>query len=236
VRPKGSLRAFIELHIEQGPILESEGLDLGFVKTIVGITQREVEIIGRADHAGTTPMDMRCNALLAASEAALFLDRAAREAGEGTVGTIGRMEVYPGGSNIVPGKVFFTIDVRSADIERLERVVNTFGSFLKDMEKKHGVTVSVKDKLTVPPVDLCLEILGLFEEEAGKLGYSAKVMQSGAGHDAMIMASITDAGLLFVPSRGGRSHCPEEWTDYEQIKKGVDVIIGTVLALAEASS
>lgn len=236
VRPKGSLRAFIELHIEQGPILESEGLDLGFVKTIVGITQREVEIIGRADHAGTTPMDMRCNALLAASEAALFIDRAAREAGEGTVGTIGRMEVYPGGSNIVPGKVFFTIDVRSADIERLERVVNTFGSFLKDMEKKHGVTVSVKDKLTVPPVDLCLEILGLFEEEAGKLGYSAKVMQSGAGHDAMIMASITDAGLLFVPSRGGRSHCPEEWTDYEQIKKGVDVIIGTVLALAEASS
>ena len=235
IRTEGSLKAFIEMHIEQGPILESEGTDLGLVKTIVGISQREVEILGRPDHAGTTPMDMRCNALLAASEAVLFLDRAAKEAAGGTVGTVGRMEVFPGGANIVPGRVFFTIDVRSADMSKLEQVTGSFAAFLKELEKKHGVTISLTDKLTVRPVEMSAEILGLFGAEAAKRGYSSKVMQSGAGHDAMIMASAADVGLVFVPSKGGRSHCPEEWTDYGQIKKGVDVVLGAVLSLAKAA-
>ncbi len=234
VRPKGSLKAFIELHIEQGPILEAEGLDVGIVKTIVGITQQEVEILGRPDHAGTTPMDMRANALLAASEAALFLDRAAREAGEGTVGTIGRMEVFPGGANIVPGRVFFTVDIRSVNNEKVTGLVSSLGAFLKEMETKHGVRTSITEKITVAPVHMSEEIVGLFTEEAKKRGYSMRSMQSGAGHDAMIMAGITDVGLVFVPSKGGRSHCPEEWTDYEQIAKGVNVILGAVLSLAGA--
>ena len=234
VRPKGSLKAFIEMHIEQGPILESGGTDLGLVKTIVGISQREVEILGRPDHAGTTPMDMRCNALTAAAEAVLFLDRAAKEAAGGTVGTVGRMEVFPGGANIVPGRVFFTIDVRSVYMEKLEQVTGSFAAFLKELEKKHGVTISVTDKLTVRPVEMSAEILGLFEAEAAKRSYTSKVMQSGAGHDAMIMASAADVGLVFVPSKGGRSHCPEE-TDYGQIKKGVDVVLGAVLSLAKAA-
>jgi amidase, hydantoinase/carbamoylase family len=234
VRPEGSLKAFIEMHIEQGPILESSGTDLGLVKTIVGISQRDVEILGRPDHAGTTPMDMRRNALVAAAEAVLFLDRAAKEAAGGTVGTVGRMEVFPGGTNIVPGRVFFTIDVRSVYLEKIEQVTGSFAAFLKELEKKHGVTISVTDKLTVRPVEMSEEILNLFREEAAKRGYSSKVMQSGAGHDAMIMASATDVGLVFVPSKGGRSHCPDEWTDYGQIKKGVDVVLGAVLSLAKA--
>jgi allantoate deiminase len=234
VRPKGSLKAFIELHIEQGPILEAEGIEIGIVKTIVGITQQEVEILGRPDHAGTTPMDMRANALLAASEAALFLDGAAKEAGEGTVGTVGRMEVFPGGANIVPGRVFFTVDIRSVNNGKLEGVVSSLGLFLKEMEKKYGVTASMKEKIKVAPVEMSREIFDLFSTEAEKRGYSTKTMQSGAGHDAMIMAAVTDVGLIFVPSKGGRSHCPEEWTDYEQIRKGVDVILGTVLSLSGA--
>lgn len=234
VRPKGSLKAFIELHIEQGPILEAEDLDVGIVKTIVGITLQEVEILGRPDHAGTTPMDMRANALLAASEAALFLDRAARDAGEGTVGTIGRVEVFPGGANIVPGRVFFTVDIRSVNNEKATGLVSSLGAFLKEMETKYGVTTSMTEKLAVAPVQMSEEITCLFTEEAKKRGYSMRSMQSGAGHDAMIMAEITNAGLLFVPSKGGRSHCPEEWTDYEQIAKGANVILGAVLSLAGA--
>lgn len=233
VRPAGSLKAFIEMHIEQGPILENEGLEAGLVKTIVGIAQKEVEILGRADHAGTTPMEMRCNALTAASEAVLFLDGAARKAGGGTVGTVGRMEVYPGGTNIVPGRVFFTIDVRAAEMNRITTVTDAFGEFLKSLEKR-GVEVRVTDRITVAPVDMSPEIVALFDGEAKRRGYSRKVMQSGAGHDAMIMAGITETGLVFVPSKGGRSHCPEEWTDFDQIKKGVDIVLGAILSLAEA--
>lgn len=233
VRPEGSLRAFIEMHIEQGPILESEGIDLGFVRTIVGINQQEVEIVGRADHSGTTPMNMRKNALAAAAKAVLFLDEAARAAGNGTVGTVGKMEVFPGGTNIVPGRVLFTVDIRSSEKEKLEALVTAFEKFLKKLGQEQGVQISMTQKLRVNPVQMSEEILGLFFAEAEKRGYSSKRMQSGAGHDAMIMASVAETGLVFVPSKGGRSHCPEEWTDCSQIKKGVDVILGVLLTLAE---
>ena len=233
-RPAGSLKAFLELHIEQGPVLEEESTEIGIVDIIVGMTQKEVEITGRADHAGTTPMDMRANALLAAMEGGLFLDRAAREAGGGTVGTVGQMEVFPGGTNIVPGRVLFTIDVRSADMAKVEKVVQSFEAFLKDLEKRHSVTAAVTEKITVQPAKMSDEIMALFEEEARARGYSHKVMVSGAGHDSMIMAPVAPTAMVFVPSKGGRSHCPEEWTDFGQIKKGADVMLGAVLSLAKA--
>lgn len=234
VRPEGSLRAFIEMHIEQGPILEAEGTDLGFVRTIVGIHQQEVEIVGRPDHSGTTPMDMRKNALTAAAKAVLFLDEAARAAGGGTVGTVGKMEVFPGAMNIVPGRVLFTVDIRSSEKEKLEALMTAFEKFLKKIEQEQGVQISMTEKIRVNPVQMSEEMCGLFFAEAEKRGYSSKRMQSGAGHDAMFMASVAETGLVFVPSKGGRSHCPEEWTDYAQIKKGVDVILGVLLTLAEA--
>lgn len=233
VRPEGSLRAFMEMHIEQGPVLESEGIDLGIVRTIVGIHQKEVEILGRADHSGTTPMDMRKNALAAAAKAVLFLDEAARAAGAGTVGTVGKMEVYPGGTNIVPGRALFTVDIRSSEKEKLESLVTAFEKFLTKLGEEEGVEISVTEKLRVDPVKMSEKLCALFLAEAEKRGYSSKRMQSGAGHDAMMMASVAETGLVFVPSRGGRSHCPEEWTDCAQIKKGVDVILGVLLTLAQ---
>lgn len=234
-RSAGSLRAFLELHIEQGPVLERDSTEIGIVDVIVGMTQKEVEIRGRADHAGTTPMAMRANALLAAMEGGIFLDRAAREAGGGTVGTVGRMEVFPGGTNIVPGRAVFSIDVRSADMAKVDGVVRSFEAFLGDLEEKHGVTAVVTEKVTVQPAKMSCEIMALFEKEAKGRSYSHKVMVSGAGHDSMIMAAITPAAMVFVPSKGGRSHCPEEWTDFSQIKKGADVMLGAVLALAKGS-
>lgn len=235
VRNPEDLKAFIELHIEQGPVLESETLDAGFVSTIVGITRFDIEIEGRADHAGTTPMHMRKDALLASLEVAKTVHDVAYAKGEGTVGTVGIMQIYPGGANIVPGKAFFTVDIRSVEQRNIEDIVKEMKKTLELVSARMGVSVHMERKISVPPIHLDKKIRGIFEQEANHRGISYRTMVSGAGHDAMIMASLTRVGLLFVPSKGGRSHCPEEWTDYEQLKKGVDIALGTILKLAEAN-
>ncbi|WP_286847615.1 MULTISPECIES: Zn-dependent hydrolase [Aminobacterium] len=234
IRQPEDLKAFIELHIEQGPVLETESMEVGIVNTIVGITRYDIEITGRADHAGTTPMHMRKDALLAALEVARDVHHAASEKGEGTVGTVGKLVVYPGGSNIVPGKVLFTVDIRSTEQKNIENVVSRMKDTLNRIEKSEGFTIQIEQKLLIPPVRLSREIQTYFIEEAKKRGIRYRSMVSGAGHDAMIMADLTEVGLIFVPSKDGRSHCPEEWTDYEQLKKGVDVVLGTVMKIAKA--
>ncbi|MDD2205874.1 MAG: Zn-dependent hydrolase [Aminobacterium sp.] len=235
IRNPEDLKAFIELHIEQGPVLESESLDVGFVSTIVGITRYDIEIEGRADHAGTTPMHMRKDALLASFEVAKAIHDAAYAKGEGTVGTVGKLVVYPGGANIVPGKVFFTVDIRSVEQGNIEDVVKEMKETLEYVSHQMGVSVHMEQKLAIPPVHLADEIRGIFEEEAIGRNIRYRHMVSGAGHDAMIMASLTNVGLIFVPSKDGRSHCPEEWTDYEQLKKGIDIALGAILRLSEAN-
>lgn len=230
-RPE-DLKAFFELHIEQGPVLEAEGIDVGVVETIVGIVEYEVEITGRPDHAGTTPMTMRADALVAASRVIQAVERLAREAGGGAVGTVGRLEVAPGAANIVPGRVRFTVDFRAKDGRTLADLVAGLKKALHEACQGE-VTFNLTEKLSVPPVVLPESIRELFVREAEARGISTKVMLSGAGHDAMVLAGLTDVGLIFVPSRGGRSHCPEEWTDYAALKKGVDVLLGTILQIAE---
>lgn len=230
-RPE-DLKAFFELHIEQGPVLEAEGIDVGVVDTIVGIVEYEVEITGRPDHAGTTPMTMRADALVAASRVIQAVERLAREAGGGAVGTVGRLEVAPGAANIVPGRVRFTVDFRAKDGRTLADLVAGLKKALHEACQGE-VTFNLTEKLSVPPVVLPESIRELFVREAEARGISTKVMLSGAGHDAMVLAGLTDVGLIFVPSRGGRSHCPEEWTDYAALKKGVDVLLGTILQIAE---
>ncbi len=126
------------------------------------------------------------------------------------------------------------MDIRSSEKEKLESLVTAFEKFLMKLGEEEGVEISMTEKLRVDPVKMSEKLCALFLAEAEKRGYSSKRMQSGAGHDAMMMASVAETGLVFVPSRGGRSHCPEEWTDCAQIKKGVDVILGVLLTLAEA--
>jgi allantoate deiminase len=230
-RPE-DLKAFFELHIEQGPVLEAAGIDVGVVETIVGIVEYEVEIGGRPDHAGTTPMTMRADALVAASRVVQAVERLAREAGGGAVGTVGRLEVAPGAANIVPGRVRFTVDFRAKDGRTLADLVAGLKTALHEACQGE-LTFTLTEKLSVPPVVLPEAIRALLVREAEARGISTKVMLSGAGHDAMVMAGLTDVGLIFVPSRGGRSHCPEEWTDYAALKKGVDVLLGTILQIAE---
>ena len=228
------IKAFIELHIEQGPILEHDGIDVGLVETIVGIDQWEVVITGRPDHAGTTPMNMRADALVAATDIIMQVNLLAIAAGAGTVATVGKMQVSPGAGNIVPGRVAFTIDIRSSDKDKIYLISESVKQAVEKLPSKYnGIVSQLTPRLSIAPVQLSPGILKLMETEGRFCGISTKRMLSGAGHDAMVMAGLTEVGLIFVPSRNGRSHSPEEWTDYRQLSQGVDLALRTILQLAE---
>ncbi|RAK07899.1 allantoate deiminase [Halanaerobium saccharolyticum] len=233
-RDPEKLKAFIELHIEQGPVLENEEKDVGIVDFVVGINQIRVKVVGRADHAGTTPMDMRKDTLSSAAEVISEIKNFAFEAGNGTVATVGTLDVKPGAANIVPAEVEFSVDIRSKELNCIEEVRDKIDNALADIKAEYDVDYSVQNMLMVEPVELSQEIFNTFKEESKRIGLNSKEMISGAGHDAMIMAAITDVGLIFVPSKNGRSHTPEEWTDYEDLQKGIELVYHTVLKVGES--
>lgn len=233
-RDPKELKAFIELHIEQGPVLEKEAKDVGIVDFIVGINQIRVKVKGRADHAGTTPMEMRQDALSGAAGVIAEIKDYALKAGSGTVATVGELSLKPGAANIVPAEVEFSVDIRSKKVGSIQKVRSELKEALEEIAAGAELEYSVEELLMVEPVELAPEILNIFKEEAQKLGLKSREMISGAGHDAMIMAEITDVGLIFVPSRDGRSHSPEEWTDYQDLQKGIELIYQTVLKVGEA--
>ncbi len=230
-RNPDDIKAFIELHIEQGPVLEKENKDIGLVDYIVGINEFRVTVKGRPDHAGTTPMDMRKDALASTAEVFARIKDFAVEAGHGTVATVGSLDIKPGAANIVPGEVQFMVDIRSKNLESIKKVRKNIEQALKEIENRADLEWKIEDLLMVEPVELSTEILGIFEGEAEEKNFSYKKMISGAGHDAMVMAGITDVGLVFVPSKNGRSHCPEEWTDYEDLQKGIELIYHSLVKL-----
>lgn len=233
VRSADQLKAFFELHIEQGPVLEKAGVQVGIVEVIVGIEQWEIIVAGRPDHAGTTPMDLRADALVAAAKLVMLVNDLARKAGAGTVATIGKMQVLPGAGNVVPGLVSFSVDIRSADTEKIRLISDGLRIVVQQLPNEYpGICTRMNPKLSIAPTQLSTKIADIFETEAICGGISTRRMVSGAGHDAMVMAGLTDVGLIFVPSRSGRSHCPEEWTDYEQLKTGTDLMLQVVLQTA----
>lgn len=234
IRKPEQLKAFLELHVEQGPVLERTGTHVGIVETVVGIEQWEVTVTGRPDHAGTTPMDLRADALVAAVEVVRAVRRVAAKAGPGTVATVGRMLVTPGAANIIPGQTVLSVDIRSADEDKIRSVVEAVKKAVAALPLEYpGIVSQMVPRLAVPPVKLSADIARMMEEAGSSCGISTLRMISGAGHDAMVMAGLTEVGLAFVPSRNGRSHCPEEWTDYAQLKNGVDLLLQTALKLAE---
>ncbi|MCR3955709.1 MAG: Zn-dependent hydrolase [Gudongella sp.] len=233
-RNREDVKAFIELHIEQGPILENEGKDLGIVDFIVGINEFKVQVNGRPDHAGTTPMDMRADALGVASKVVAEIDSYPVPENNGTVATVGVLEIKPGAANIVPAQAIFTVDIRSKDEASISNVKKKILDKLDALTKDTDVTYTVTEMLDVKPVKMNEEMVELFRESAEGKGFSYRHMLSGAGHDAMVMAAVTEVGLIFVPSKDGRSHCKEEWTDYDQLQKGIELIYDTILKLGEA--
>ena len=227
-----TIKSFLELHIEQGPILEEKDIPIGVVEAIVGLTQLEVTIEGKAGHAGTTPMDRRTDALVTAAQIISRLPGLAIEEGEGTVITTGRLHVFPNGANVIPDKVVFSVDIRSGREENMNHVISKVRELI-DSYQNQGFQTTAEQLLYMPPKILNEEISALMKEISADLGIPYCSINSGAGHDAMVFSDVTDVGMLFVPSKAGLSHCPEEWSDARHLANGVQIFYELAKRLTE---
>jgi allantoate deiminase len=219
--------AYLELHIEQGPVLESEGIDIGVVTSIVGLRGYRVRLEGEANHAGTTPMTLRRDALAGAARIALALRDKAR-AQHGTTANVGRIVVEPGGANVVPGVADFTIDVRAtcaAGLAELERFVE---ETVTQVAAEERLEAEVQQTFALEPLALDTELVEAVEQAAAAANATFLRMPSGAGHDAMLVGRHVPAAMIFVPSRGGVSHSPDEHTTPAQAELGVRVLAGVL--------
>ncbi len=224
--------AFVELHIEQGRILFDEGDDVGVVHTITGQKQLRVTVTGRQDHAGTTPMDLRRDAMVAAAEMIVRVAEAADRMGRPAVATVGSLALTPGAVNIVPGQCTFTIDTRSSDFDRRHVLLAEIDRILHEVADRRGLGLHVAELIEHEPVPMSPEVRDLIEACARDEGLRYQVMPSGAGHDSQIMAQHYPTGMVFVPSVEGRSHTPAELTPVEQIVPGVRVLARALHQLA----
>lgn len=222
-RVRKGWKGYLEIHVEQGPILESQNVKIGIVETIVAIQRYYITIIGKADHAGTQPMDTRKDAVMAAMDIMDHMRKYVLEH-EGMVGTVGEIHVYPNEINIVPEKITFSIDVRSANQEWLDECIYLVSEDLKKKEA-NGFIYEMKPTLTNTVTTMKEEWVDQMEKSANRLGFSNMKINSGAGHDAAIIGKEIDTAMLFVPSVGGRSHIPEEYSDEKDLAKAVLVAI-----------
>lgn len=224
-------RAYIELHIEQGPILEREGVSIGAVENLQGISWQRVTVEGMANHAGTTPMSMRRDAGQAAARAIAFLSDRLRGGDAPTVATVGCLAFHPNAINVVPGRATFTVDLRDPDAGRLAEEERIFRAYLDQLAAGEGVSITVERLARSEPVIFDPGIVQAIEDAARNMGRSVRRMTSGAGHDAQMMARVCPAAMIFVPSRGGISHNPAEHTDEEDLVTGATLLLEVVLRL-----
>lgn len=230
-RGAGDLSAYLELHIEQGGRLEAEGLDIGVVSGIVGIRHYAVTFTGMSNHAGTTPMDQRKNALLGGCEFVLAVDRAVRSV-EGTqVGTVGELTVFPGAPNVIPGKVHLTVELRDLEKTKIDSLWEMLEVDLQDCSAKYRVSVDTAITHSIEEVAAHPDIQSCIVTAATDLGLSYCRLPSGAGHDAQNLAKITPTGMIFVPSVGGVSHSAAEFTNPGDVVNGTQVLLNSVLHL-----
>lgn len=222
--------AMIELHVEQGPVLDGSGVPVGVVTGITGQQRGTVEVTGRANHAGTTPMAMRRDALVAASELVLAVEGLAG-AGRCEVATVGRLQVEPGAANVIPGRVVMSFDVRSSAEDRMEAAVEDLGRRAKEIAAARGVDVEVDPWTPTPPVPADPALSDLIEAAGRGLGLATLRVPSGAGHDCAILAGRAPIGMIFVPSRGGGSHHGSEATPDADLVHGTRVLLRALLDL-----
>jgi N-carbamoyl-L-amino-acid hydrolase len=224
--------AFVELHIEQGPNLEVSGTDIGVVTSIVAIGGAVAEFGGRADHAGTTPMTQRQDPLRAAAQLIAALPTITASISDTAVATCGKLVTFPGGANVVPAVVRMLLDYRDPDAGRLARLDEQLIAAARQAAAAHDVTLHWTAEAPVAPVKLDPRMRSVIDAHARDLGLSAVAMPSGAGHDAQNMAALVPTGMIFIPSRDGRSHSPAEHTDWEDIENGANVLLATLTELA----
>lgn len=230
--PGPAPHAFVELHIEQGPVLETEGLTIGAVEVVQGISWHQITIVGQSNHAGTTPMDHRRDPGLVAASCVTFARSLASEIGGAQVATVGRVEFTPNLVNVVPSRATFTIDLRNTDEAALQEAERRFHAHVVEVAAAEGCTVEVEALARTEPVVFAPEVVDLVAETAARLGHSVRRLPSGAGHDAQMMAAACPAGMIFTPSKNGLSHNPAEYTSPADLEAGANVLLHTLLALA----
>jgi len=225
--------AYLELHIEQGPILEDEGLVIAAVEAIAGLAWTEVTATGRSGHAGTTPMHLRHDAAHIAGEIAVFVRRLACEIGGHQKGTVGRIELYPNLVNVIAERAVLTVDLRNTDAAQLQRAERALAACLDQLAARENVSISTRGLAHFAPVTFPAEIVSLVEATARELGLPCRRLPSGAGHDAQMMARICPTGMIFVPSIGGLSHNVREDTKPEHLEAGAAVLMRAAMRLAD---
>jgi N-carbamoyl-L-amino-acid hydrolase len=225
--------AYLELHIEQGPILEDEGLVIAAVEGITGLAWTEVSITGRSAHAGTTPMHLRHDAAYAAGEVAVFVRRLAQDMRGNQKGTVGRIELYPNLVNVIAERAVLSVDLRNTDETRLQEAQQRLAAFLDRLAAQEKVAISTRSLARFEPVLFPGEMVALVEASARELALACRRLPSGAGHDAQMMARVCPASMIFVPSVGGLSHNVREETKAEHLQAGASVLLRAVMRLAE---
>jgi N-carbamoyl-L-amino-acid hydrolase len=219
---------YLELHIEQGPILEAENIRIGVVENLQGISWQQITVQGNANHAGTTPMHLRHDAGWVAAAVATFLRKLAVASGA-TLATIGMLRLEPNVINVIPRKAVFSVDLRDPDEQRLQDAERRLTEFLTEVAKKEGVVITSERLARFEPVIFDVGLVSAIEAAAGKLGFTHRRMTSGAGHDAQMIARIAPSAMIFVPSRGGISHNPREHTDDDLLVDGANLLLDVVL-------
>src|SRR5688572_4600805 len=230
-RRPNSIAAYLELHIEQGGILDAEKIDIGVVEGIVGINWWDVTIEGFANHAGTTPMNNRQDALLAAAKFIEAVNRIVTSVPGRQVGTVGRIQALPGAPNVIPGKVVLSLELRDLDAAKILTLYQKIRAEADQIARTNKVTFDFKEINTNIPAPTNPTIRRFIDQSAKELGLSTKAMPSGAGHDAQDMARLGPVGMIFIPSVGGISHSPKEFSRPKDIENGANVLLGTLMKL-----
>jgi N-carbamoyl-L-amino-acid hydrolase len=230
-RKRGDIAAYLELHIEQGGFLDAERIDIGIVEGIVGINWWDVTIEGFANHAGTTPMDRRRDALLAAAKFIEAVNRVVRSIPGRQVGTVGRIQALPGAPNVIPGKVVLSLELRDLDAAKIATLYDRIRTEARQIGDASGTTFDFRSINVNTPAPTDPTVRQVIADAARGLGLTTKLMPSGAGHDAQDMARLGPIGMIFVPSVGGISHSPREFSRPQDIGNGADVLLGAVMGV-----
>ncbi len=231
-KDRPELEAYLELHIEQGPVLEDEGVAIGIVDKIAGKHYRQCAFIGESGHAGTTPLELRRDAFLGLADLALKATQHVATKHYGSMLTIGKAALHPGAFSVIPGRADFTLEFRSSSPEALDAIEKEVFALAEDVASTRGLTFASRIVDKTAPVMIAPRIVNLLEEECRTLGYPSMRMTSGAGHDAQILAGACDVGMIFVPSLDGVSHAPGERINWDDLEKGANLLLRTLVRLA----
>ena len=236
LRTADEFTAFIEVHIEQGAFLHEEDIDIGVVEGIVGIRWWDVTIDGFANHAGTTPMNRRQDAMITAAQLTLAVNKVATSMEGRQVATVGRIRAEPGAPNVIPGRVVMSLEIRDLDASKMQEVFDAIKTEADNISEAQQTPISFAEiDVAAPPAPTDLRMRKIIAQSAEDLGLSYKFMPSGAGHDAQDMTHVAPTGMIFVPSVDGISHSPKEFTSAEDMANGANVLLRTVLAIDQGA-